>query len=257
MVLFKDWNIFVYESSFWERLKKLEEEIALRQGMKRGWFTYTELKYLITTNELSAFINNLVSLSAILAATYAAGILTIAASVFLTSRLPGTSLYKNTGIMPANENIINDQMLNNKDYSIPEPLSENRTHKSTSPVTVLNTSFLIVSMLTCNERALNCNKTDDLQDDENVSWDWWNNSLMIWLSDISRISDNNGKWTLPDNYYRNFANDKLLDMSIANQKILKLEGKIHKATKVRLQEQIERSWHEEWTDTIYTTFRSL
>lgn len=63
----------MYESSFWDRLKKLEQEIALREGLKRGWFTYTELNSLIEKQDIASVVNNIVTFSAVLAATYAAG----------------------------------------------------------------------------------------------------------------------------------------------------------------------------------------
>lgn len=222
---------------------------------------------IISNYDIANAISNLVSFTAVLVAAYTASFLTIAASVFLASRVPGTSLYvhgmkslSNNKIVPVIESQINSSLVESitvEELEIDENIQINHIYKSaTSTVNVLNTSFFLVSILACNEKTLICDKTDDLQESETTSWDWWNNSLMIWLSDISRINEF-GKWSVPDNYYKNFAYDNLLDMSIANKKILQLEDKIHKATKLRIQEQIERSWHEEWTDTIYTTIGSL
>lgn len=183
------------------------------------------------------------------------GILTLVGSVFLTSRVPGTSLYYSQQmeqsplpLEPLGTNLP-------QDISIPQVLTDEALNDtkylpkiSTSTVTVINTSILLVSLFSCNEN-LGCEETARA---ENVGWDWWNNSLMNWLTEISEVEEYE-PFTLPDNYFKNFASDKLLDMSIANKKKLELEDKIHKATKVRLQEQIERSWHEEWTDSFYTT----
>lgn len=248
----------MYDAAFWDKLNKMEQEIALREGLKRGWFTYTELNSLISKQDVTNLINNFISFSAILAATYATGILTIAGSMFLTSKIPGTALYNYAHEAPRTDILIYEsQNENNVDenLTIPESIGADEMtqykdlHKSvTSPVTVLNTSFFLVSLL------YNDSIIDSESLDVNSTWDWWNNSLMTWLNDISNFNDDE---ILPDKYYNNFAHDTSMDMAFVNRKLLELEDKIHKATRLRLQEQLERSWHEEWTETVYTTIGSL
>lgn len=228
----------------------------MQEGLKRGWYTYTELDILFSKQDVSNLINNFISFSAILAATYAAGILTIAGSIFLSSKIPGTALYTKTENTQNSNTLIHETRIQEnleKNLTIPETIGADEVaqydfYKSiTSPVAVLNTSFLLVSLFS-NDMIEN----DCLND--NPSWDWWNNSLMTWLSDISKLNENQA---VPNKYYNNFGHDKSLDMAFINMKLLDLEDIIHKATKLRLQEQLERSWHEEWTDTIYTTIGSL
>ncbi|KAM6893686.1 protein CNPPD1 [Xenentodon cancila] len=42
-----DWSLFTDQSDFLDLLSQLETSIAERQGMKRGWFTYTDLCVLL------------------------------------------------------------------------------------------------------------------------------------------------------------------------------------------------------------------
>lgn len=217
---------------------------------------------MISKQEVTNLINNFISFSAILAATYAAGILTIAGSIFLSSKVPGTALYNNkiqerqpSDTILVHHNQIQDNLEEN--LTIPESIGSDdlieykNMHKSiTSTVTVLNTSFLLVSLL-CNDKIIEDNTSES---DDDSTWDWWNNSLLSWLNDISKFDD---KELLTHKYENNFAQSTSLDMVFVNKKLLELEDKIHRATKLRLQEQLERSWHEEWTDTIFSTMGTL
>lgn len=102
-----------------------------------------------------------------------------------------------------------------------------------------------------NRSCFNTNTTcfDLKQDEPNINyitWDWWTNTAMDWLAKTSKIIEK-FDWT-PQ--YNNFNSDKYTDMCIANRKKLELEDQVHKATKIRIQDQLERSWHMEWTDTV-------
>uniref|UniRef100_T1IFL6 Protein CNPPD1 n=1 Tax=Rhodnius prolixus TaxID=13249 RepID=T1IFL6_RHOPR len=44
-----NWEVFVEKTNFWKRLRLLEREIALKEGIKRGWFSYTDLENLLDT----------------------------------------------------------------------------------------------------------------------------------------------------------------------------------------------------------------
>lgn len=50
------WEVFVSEEEFWSRFNLLESKVGLRQGSKRGWFTYTELNLLLQLIDLSNVI---------------------------------------------------------------------------------------------------------------------------------------------------------------------------------------------------------
>lgn len=65
--------------------------MARRQGLKRGWLTYTELFRLMPTLALA---KQILSYSTVLALSYCAGVMTIASGFFLASQVPGTSLSK-------------------------------------------------------------------------------------------------------------------------------------------------------------------
>lgn len=258
-----DWNVFVREPLFWSRLEQLETDIALREGTKRVWFTYTEIKYFSNVYELQHSMRDLlqtvVAVSAVLALTYTIGVATLAGSVFLTSRIPGTYLHqcitahKNNSLDLLPDSAQTNDVSNSTgdlDTIMWDILAESKRHRTLDAINVLKTSFILAS--------ISCNTDCDISTENSVSsesgssWDWWNNPIINWLSDISRNAEFEGI-KLPNNYYKNFAHDKLADMSIARQKKLQLEDKIHKATKLRIQEQLERSWHKEWTDSVFLT----
>lgn len=47
MLILQKWEVYVSEKEFWKRLKLLECKVNLREGCKRGWFTYSELNLLL------------------------------------------------------------------------------------------------------------------------------------------------------------------------------------------------------------------
>lgn len=85
-----NWNLFVSNKEFFEKLKFVEIEIAKRQGLERGWLTYTELSNLMPSLAIAkAFLQH----TTIFAVSYAASVVTIAGAFFLASKVPGTALY--------------------------------------------------------------------------------------------------------------------------------------------------------------------
>lgn len=87
-----NWNLFVSNKEFFEKLKFVEIEIARRQGLERGWLTYTELSNLMPSLMIAkAFLHH----ATIFAVSYAASVVTIAGAFFLASKVPGTALYSN------------------------------------------------------------------------------------------------------------------------------------------------------------------
>ncbi|KAK9513012.1 hypothetical protein O3M35_001302 [Rhynocoris fuscipes] len=87
-----DWKVFVKEKSFWERLATLEKDIALKEGNKRGWFSYTDLEKLIDAINAVALAQTLFTVSAVCLASYTAALLTIVGSTLLVTQLPKYSL---------------------------------------------------------------------------------------------------------------------------------------------------------------------
>lgn len=67
--------------------------MAQREGLKRGWLTYAELRQLLPSFTLAKFLINSV---AVMAVSYAASVMTIASAFFLVSQIPGTILHRPT-----------------------------------------------------------------------------------------------------------------------------------------------------------------
>ncbi|XP_056632204.1 protein CNPPD1 [Diorhabda sublineata] len=227
------WNIFVSKSKFYEKLKEIESTLALKQGKQRNFFTYTELETLSSLVEIQKIIHCLITVSAVLALTYLAGVLTLVGSVYLTSQIPGTTLYHKI------EGKVKEPLTQSRN-DIWEPCLDLKTdidNKLRAPrvIGMLKTSILLASIKT-NDTYVNKNF-------ENISWDYWNNPVMDWLARTSELVSYftvNPIFNVP-NY---------LETTTTNMKRIQLEDQIHKATKTRIQDQIESSWHTEWIETI-------
>lgn len=92
-----NWNVYVSNEQFFEKLDSIETVLAKKQGLHRGWFTYVELNHLLPP---IAIAKSLIQYSLVLAMSYAAFVATIAGSIFLASQVPGTSLYASTHPSP-------------------------------------------------------------------------------------------------------------------------------------------------------------
>lgn len=229
-----NWKVFVSKSKFYEKLKEIESTLALKQGKQRNFFTYTELETLSSLVEIQKIVHCLITVSAILALTYLAGVLTLVGSVYLTSQIPGTTLYhkieekaKEAPIPPSND--IFEPCLN---------LKTDLDNKLRAPkvIGMLKTSILLASIKT-NTTSY---ETDNF---ENISWDYWNNPVMDWLAKSSELAS---YFTI--NLKSNIPN--YLETAATNMKHIELEDQIHKATKTRIQDQMESSWHTEWIESI-------
>ncbi|KAG8228385.1 hypothetical protein J437_LFUL008235 [Ladona fulva] len=86
-----DWRVHVKESQFWERLEALEEAVAFREGHQRGWFTYSDVNYLLQTKELKLIAGALITVSAVCLTSYTAAVLSILGSNIIVSKLPSPS----------------------------------------------------------------------------------------------------------------------------------------------------------------------
>lgn len=88
-------------------------------------------------------------------------------------------------------------------------------------------------------------KTEPLNgtDSQTMTWDWWNVPIMNWLTNTAQLVKT---FELPS--VQNYI--FYLETTVTNDKLVYLEDHIQKATKTRMQDQLERSWHAEWTDTI-------
>ncbi|XP_076755319.1 protein CNPPD1 [Xylocopa sonorina] len=181
-----DWTVFVHNQDFWERLQKLEKDIAYKEAQKRGWFSYTELSCLMNSMQLLAVAHAVVNISSICLATYTAGIVTLLGSALVASYFPGTILSprqttNSTEIMKTDLNPIMDVT-----SSPIEALTEN----------ILTTDFMS-SSLSCNQSQQNCENigTNEITD---TNWRWWLNSMMIWLPEHSGTESTKILYTTDD-----------------------------------------------------------
>ncbi|KAH8410310.1 hypothetical protein KR009_011670, partial [Drosophila setifemur] len=82
-----EWNIYISHDEFFVKLSSVERSLAEREGLRRGWLTYSELVQLLPSFAWTKFLVNGVS---ILALSYAASLITLAGAFFLASQVPGT-----------------------------------------------------------------------------------------------------------------------------------------------------------------------
>lgn len=209
--------MFVNESMFFKKLKSLETLLAERQGTKRGWFTYTELQNLLDYIDVYVLIQKLACLMTILAVTYTASILTIVGSMIITNHLTMPIQQSNEIINPPNVN------------------------RNIDAADVLKTGILLASIKVSPQHICNNSQV------ETVSWDWWNNPVMQWLTEKSKNLEN---IEFPFEFDVKIE-DRFYGTASVLSKKMELEDHIDKATKIRIQEQMERSWHKEWTDSVY------
>lgn len=72
-------------------MEQVERTLAKREGLKRGWLTYTELMNFLPSFTVAKFI---LSNFTVMAASYCATVMTIAGAFFIVSQIPGLSLHR-------------------------------------------------------------------------------------------------------------------------------------------------------------------
>nr|XP_034188653.1 protein CNPPD1 [Osmia lignaria] len=173
-----DWTIFVHNQDFWERLQKLEKDIAYKEAQKRGWFSYTELSCLMNSMQLITVAHAMINISSICLATYTAGIVTLLGSALVASYFPGTML--------SPKQITNSTDIIKTDLNPVIDVTEIAIE--TLPENVFTADFM--------SNTLNCNQTkrnsENIESDEieNIGWKWWLNPAMIWLQDTQDWNQN-------------------------------------------------------------------
>lgn len=251
-----DWKVFVHQHTFWKKLAEIEQTIAKREGTARGWYTYSELEKIMRIS-VSHLLQSISVTLSILIATYTLGIFTILGSVFIVSNIPGNCLRnRNTYMQLQNDNsgvldIENNSthILNSFTNDLAE-MSEHERSKHIDAADILKTSILLASLTPQSNVITHTHPVQNsITSSANVtkhSWAWWLSPTMDWLTRTSRIIE---KFDfIPE--MKSFTYDSYIDASFAASKMLKLENQVHKSTKVRIQDQLERSWHKEWTDTF-------
>lgn len=81
-------NIMVSQNEFHEKLRTVERLLAMKEGLARGWLTYTELELMMPSIEIAKRILNYTT---ILMLSYACSIATIALSSIILASIPPTT----------------------------------------------------------------------------------------------------------------------------------------------------------------------
>lgn len=216
--------MFVREETFWQKLLEIESSLARKEGSQRGWFTYTELENLLTGINPANLLQALATVLSVLTVTYTAGILAILSSIFIVSNIPGSCLQRKTEAFdPSLKTEIDNPKFN---------LSASRLDAAD----MFKTTLILASIQT------NSGVESDLE-----TWNWWSKDSMVWLSESSKMNE------AP--MQQSFYPVQYTDASVANEKSIDLQDQVHKATKLRIQDQMEHSWHTEWTDSLKLLFR--
>lgn len=82
------WQIIVSENEFYEKLKTVERLLALKEGLSRGWFTYSELEKLMPSLEIVKWILNYTT---IVMFSFVCSVATIALSSVILASIPVTT----------------------------------------------------------------------------------------------------------------------------------------------------------------------
>lgn len=141
-----DWQVFLKDDKFWDGLRNMEQQVARREGSKRGWFSYTELESLLDSVDAWALAHTLVMVSVVCLTSYTASIMTLYGSAAIASRLPGHHLnpaYRSSlsGVQPQQTSTTNDSIdLNlsidtclNENLDCLQNLVTNRTYELSNP----------------------------------------------------------------------------------------------------------------------------
>ncbi|XP_017152121.1 protein CNPPD1 [Drosophila miranda] len=88
-----DWNIYISNEQFFAKLSSVERTLAEREGLRRGWLTYSELMQLLPSFTWMKFLLNSIT---VMALSYAASVITLAGAFFIASQVPGTLWHRRT-----------------------------------------------------------------------------------------------------------------------------------------------------------------
>lgn len=199
---------------FWEKLQRLEKDVAYREVQKRGWCSYTELNCLLNSVQLIAIAQTLINVSSICLATYAAGLITLVGSTLIghfivQSCLPGTSLSPKQSAN-LQTNFVSTDLIDVSMNTRSQEIKDDNLPISSSLIRDENIDYSI--------------ETDD-NDDDITGWQWWLNSMMTWLPEYC-ILENDVEFT-----------NSTKKMYITNAKF---SFNSTQATKIRKMEKIDK-----------------
>lgn len=115
-----DWKVYVSNEEFFDKVKSLESTLAQRQGINRGFFTYSELNNVMPSVQIA---KHFIQSTLVLGLSYTVFVATMVASVFLASQIPGTQLSSpNQDLSNESTNVV---AIDNSDSNIIMDLHEN------------------------------------------------------------------------------------------------------------------------------------
>lgn len=97
------WNLLVSQNEFYEKLRTVERLLAMKEGLSRNSFTYTELEMHMPSLDIAKKILNY---STILMFSYVCSVLTIVLSCIIVTSIPPlnpTSITSSTAVGSGNE----------------------------------------------------------------------------------------------------------------------------------------------------------
>ncbi|XP_059470003.1 protein CNPPD1 [Neocloeon triangulifer] len=82
------WEVFVKDQDFWSALMRLHRTVSLRQGLRRGWFTYEETAALLDIVPLTQLLQQALQIVVACLASYAAATMACMVLVPLLASVP-------------------------------------------------------------------------------------------------------------------------------------------------------------------------
>lgn len=82
-----NWEVFVSEEDFWTRLQSIEKTLAMREGKRRGWFSYSELSRLMEAIEMMSVAQTLIVVSAVCVTSYTASVMAMVGSALIVNHI--------------------------------------------------------------------------------------------------------------------------------------------------------------------------
>lgn len=82
-----NWEVFVSEEDFWTQLQSMEKTLAMREGKRRGWFSYSEISQLMESIEMMSVAQTLIMVSAACVTSYTASVLAMVGSAMIVNQV--------------------------------------------------------------------------------------------------------------------------------------------------------------------------
>ncbi|XP_069838629.1 protein CNPPD1 [Dendropsophus ebraccatus] len=143
-----DWSLYTHPKEFFEVLQWLEGRVAEQQGMRRGWFTYTDLTVLLEQElwqkAFSDFCQQVTKLACLLSLVYLTGVATFFASVAVlhkaSSEMNGTALLPSVMEPPSDVSVplfvpVPPEEIASADLSVPSCFRDEECSEKRSSVT--------------------------------------------------------------------------------------------------------------------------